>query len=164
MVPSVKAAVERFHPGVDEADFTVMLPTTTPPRTSKGKGRDYGDVGLLDDEGSQSLASRAKGKGRASDVSLDSNDGDTSGHIRVRGKERELVAAKEEHRRNERRWEKDKDVLLDDQTQREKARDKERIRMLEEEVSRLKEEVSILIHSASISIQLEPFRPVVPEP
>lgn len=70
---------------------------------------------------------------------LDAWDGDTSGEVRVRGKERELVAAREEQERHERRREKEKD--LNEEADREKTVDKERIRMLEDEIMRLKEEV-----------------------
>jgi hypothetical protein len=71
-------------------------------------------------------------------------DADTSGEVRVRGKERELFAAREEQKRNEeRRWERDKEKEKEDEAERarERERDKEKIRMLEEEILRLKNEV-----------------------
>ena len=64
---------------------------------------------------------KAKGKERARD---------TSGELRVRGKERELRAAREAHARDERNG--------DDE---ERERDKQRIRMLEEEIARLRAQV-----------------------
>jgi hypothetical protein len=75
--------------------------------------------------------SKDKGKGRASEA-------DTSGEICIRGKELELVAASEEHQRNERERERYSDVR---QAEVERTRDKERIRVLEQEIIRLKEEV-----------------------
>ena len=63
----------------------------------------------------------AKGKERACD---------TSGEIRVRGKERELREAREEHARN-----------AHERDDGERDQDKKRIRMLEEEVARLRAEV-----------------------
>ena len=79
---------------------------------------------------------------RQVDLHLEPEDGDTSGEIRVKGKQRELVTARAEQQENERRR-----VTSEGDTEgREKgnARDKERIRMLEEEISRLKEEVGHL--------------------
>ena len=55
---------------------------------------------------------------------------DTSGEIRVRGKERELREAREDHARN-----------AHERDDGERERDKQRIRMLEEEVARLRAEV-----------------------
>ncbi len=63
----------------------------------------------------------SKGKERACD---------TSGEIRVQGKERELREAREDHARN-----------AHDRDDSERDRDKQRIRMLEEEVARLRVEV-----------------------
>jgi chromosome segregation ATPase len=64
------------------------------------------------------------------------DDGHFSGEVRVRGKERELVAAREELRRRGDGEAKDAEAA-----EREKARDKDRIRALEEEIERLKQEV-----------------------
>ncbi|KAI0350033.1 hypothetical protein OH77DRAFT_1525180 [Trametes cingulata] len=68
-------------------------------------------------------ARSAKGKERACD---------TSGEIRVRGKERELREAREEHARN-----------AHERDGSERERDKQRIRMLEEEVARLRAELAL---------------------
>lgn len=58
---------------------------------------------------------------------------DTSGEIRVRGKEKELREAKEHHARN-----------VHDGDDGEREQDKQRIRVLEEEVARLRAEVRAL--------------------
>lgn len=71
-----------------------------------------------------------KGKGKAVDV-----EANTSGEIRVRGKERELAAAKADQRRRE----------DSDEESESSQRDKERIRMLEEEIARLREEVRLIL-------------------
>lgn len=132
--PVVKAAVERFHVGEADADPSILLPSpnNSPVRPGRAKRRE---------EDRPRISTRDKGKGKAMDevLVLDAWDGDTSGEVRVRGKERELVAAREEQERHERRREKEKD--LNEEADREKTVDKERIRMLEDEIMRLKEEV-----------------------
>jgi hypothetical protein len=132
--PAVKAAVERFHVGEADADPSILLPSpnNSPVRPTKTKQHE---------ESQSRIPTRDKGKGRAVDElsGLDAWDGDRSGEIRVRGKERELIAAREEQRRHERRREREMD--LNEEADREKAVDKERIRMLEDEIMRLKEEV-----------------------
>jgi hypothetical protein len=152
-IPSVKAAVQRFRVGDDDANPFILLPgPNTSPGKVNGKGKAREDVSLtgkhinmrenaLTEEGDiPCIPSSGKGKEpqRARDPLLECLDVDTSGENRVRGKERELVAAREEQRRNERRWEKDKDERDDEA---DKERLEERIRMLEGEVLRLKEEV-----------------------
>lgn len=132
--PSVNAAVERFHVGADDADPAMLFPSP------KGKGR---ATAPPEDDGSPRISAREKGKGRACDVE---EDADTSGEVQVRGKERELFAAREEQKRNEkRRWERDKemDEKDADERDREREKDKERIRMLEGEILRLKNEVRL---------------------
>lgn len=145
-IPSVKAAVQKFRVGPDDADSSILLPQLSPKR-NKGQTRDNASRSVLsndnqhDTDESSRISYRAKGKGRASNVSLERFDGDTSGDIRVRGKERELVAAREEQMRNERRWEREKDTVSIEESQRESLKDKERIRMLESEIQRLRDEV-----------------------
>ncbi|KAJ7183109.1 hypothetical protein C8R46DRAFT_1065897 [Mycena filopes] len=129
-IPSVKAAVERFQTGADDADPSILLPSP------KGKARAV----VPPEDDSPRLTSREKGKGRARDF----EEADTSGQVRVKGKERELSAAREEQKRNEeRRWERDKMKDKQDEAERDRERekDKERIRMLEGEIQRLKNEV-----------------------
>ncbi|KAI0636197.1 hypothetical protein C8Q77DRAFT_1208038 [Trametes polyzona] len=90
----------------------------------------------------------AKGKERAYD---------TSGEIRVQGMERELRAAKEDHARN---------VHGRDDSERE--RDKQRIRMLEEEVARLRAELALKTGGSMLPPPPPPppppplFRPTAP--
>jgi hypothetical protein len=86
-------------------------------------------------------AIQQKGKERAIETWDNLEDGDTSSEVRVRGKERELVAAKEEQQRHERRREKEGEVKEAEKAEKEKARDKERIKVLEEEIAWLKQEV-----------------------
>lgn len=58
---------------------------------------------------------------------------DTSGEIRVRGKEKELREAREDHARN-----------AHERDDGERGQDKQRIRILEEEIARLRAEVRAL--------------------
>ncbi|KAH7873868.1 uncharacterized protein C8R40DRAFT_362991 [Lentinula edodes] len=130
LVPSVKDAVSKFHTGPD-IDPRILLPS--PPRR-KGKEREVIDVDADDD--SWLMPPPRSNRHIAS-------DGDTSREIRVKGKERELSAAIEEHKMKEKRWERDKESVTGDEENviREKERDKEKIRKLEEEIERLKEEL-----------------------
>ncbi len=143
LVPSVKDAVSRFRVGDNDADPSILLPKTSPTRspiTRKAKPQ-YEEVFDSDEDEEEEdvgdypprISAAAKGKQRAS---MDLVDGDTSGHIRVRGKEQELFTAREQLRRNEERFDDRPEV---DNNERE--RDKEKIKMLEEEVKRLREEV-----------------------
>ncbi|KAJ3980033.1 hypothetical protein F5890DRAFT_1543815 [Lentinula detonsa] len=131
LVPSVKDAVAKFYAGPD-IDPSLLLPS--PPRR-KGKDREVVDADFDDDSW---LMPPPRNPGRGP------SDGDTTREIRVKGKERELSEAIEEHKRKEARWERDRDketVAGEEDFMREKKRDKERIRNLEEEIERLKEEL-----------------------
>ncbi|KAF9818776.1 hypothetical protein IEO21_02556 [Rhodonia placenta] len=92
-------------------------------------------------EGASWATSKGKGKERAHD---------TSGEIRVRGKERELHAAREAQLRNE--------PGSDDE---ERERDKQRIRMLEEEIVRLRAQLATRNNT---STQMPPPPPPPPPP
>ena len=72
---------------------------------------------------------------------------DTSGEIRVRGKEQELREAREDHARN-----------AHGRDDSERERDKQRIRMLEEEVARLRAEVRAM-HCGLRKLMLNPDPP-----
>jgi hypothetical protein len=121
---SVKAAVERFNTGGDDADPSILLPVphSSPARTGKSRG-----------------------KGRVIEAWDDVEVGDMSGEVRVRGKERELVVAREEQQRHERRREKEGKAKEAEEAEREKALDKERIKALEEEIAWLKQEVGFFL-------------------
>jgi hypothetical protein len=114
---SVKVAVARFQ---DDADPHILLPN------SKSSPHALGHTGNSND----------KGKGRAVDCAgLDIS--------RMKGKEKELVVARQKLDRTERRLESGNDAELDplEETKRGRRRDKEKIRALEEEIERLKQEV-----------------------
>ncbi|RPD60995.1 hypothetical protein L226DRAFT_462661 [Lentinus tigrinus ALCF2SS1-7] len=83
----------------------------------------------------------SKGKERACDM---------SGEIRVRGKERELREAREDHARN-----------AHERGDDEREQDKKRIRMLEEEVARLRAELALKNNNASM---MPPPPPPPPPP
>ncbi|KAF5381994.1 hypothetical protein D9615_004205 [Tricholomella constricta] len=137
---SVEAAVD--HIGDDDADPSVLLPSPTAMKATKLKRRD-------------------KGKGRAVDV--DAWEANTSGDFRVKGKKRELAAAKADQRKCETRSEEDR--LDEDDVEWETGGDKERIRMLEEEIARLKEELSKRprLHTAA-NLRPPPTPPPPPPP
>ena len=83
-----------------------------------------------------------KGKGRAVDP-IPIEDQSIS---RVQGKEQELAAALKDLDRNERRLENNDDIETSflEEIKRDRDKDKERIRMLEEEIERLKQEVGYI--------------------
>ena len=118
---SVKAAVARFQ---DDADPHILLPN------SKSSPRALGHTENSID----------KGKGRA----VECGELNIS---RMKGKEKELVAARQELDRTERRLESGNDVELHplEETKRGRNRDKEKIRALEEEIERLKQEVGEVV-------------------
>jgi hypothetical protein len=99
-----------------------------------------------------SKSSVAKGKEKATefDFDFDLEAADTSGMLRVRGKEHELREAREEHMRKEQERELDPDTTL---IMEEREQDKERIRKLEAEVSWLKRQVRP-VHRPCFSINL----------
>jgi len=106
-------------------------------------------MGVADDTNTTSRTLEPSGKTRVADRDEDEEEStaetriqksekargkerawDTSGEVQVRGKERELRAVREAHLRNE--------PARDDE---ERERDKQRIRMLEEEIARLRAQV-----------------------
>lgn len=145
---SVKEVVQRFR-AVDAPDTSIMLPRS-PGKSqpielshgnsteNKNKGKEkqretVSDADCEDEVDEQPiLGNKAQDTGkRLVDLSVR----EMSNESRVRGKERELLAARHEQRERANRRETD---------DREKERDKERIRALEEEVHRLQAEVNLL--------------------
>ncbi|KAF9533725.1 hypothetical protein CPB83DRAFT_902453 [Crepidotus variabilis] len=142
---SVKAAVDRFHE--DEADPSILLPS---PQTSPHTLR------------KQQYSKGRKGKERAIEP-IHLAEPASSGVLNVRGKEKELVAARAELDKNERRLEKneaDEPSLLE-QIKQDRDRDKTRIKMLEEEIQSLKQE---LLKRSTISSNFPPPPPPPPPP
>lgn len=119
----IKAA-KKFDPN---GDHTLMLPRSP----------------AKDIESPMKLSAKALGKQRA--TNYDFEFGNTSGDIRVRGKEKELIAARKTQRERDTRWQRDPSEGPEKrQYEEERDFDKERIRHLELEVLRLKDEVSAL--------------------
>jgi hypothetical protein len=103
----------------------------------KGKHR------ATDDLGNETALSPAKSilsgsGGGASDAEPDPEYVNTSGEIRVRGKEQELSAVREERRAREKWWENEAETTM---IREEKAGYEDKIKKLEDEVLRLREEV-----------------------
>lgn len=122
---TVRAAIDRFNE--DEADPSMLLPS---PQTSPHI------------VGTRHYTNLDKGKARAiAPLVFGDLDGSTIRH--VRGKEKELDAARADLDRNERRLELDTEdeTFLMEQIKQDRDRDKARIRSLEEEIKRLKQEV-----------------------
>jgi len=99
----------------------------------KGKQRASAADGFLESE--VSSLPRPTGAG---EVAPELTSADTSGEIRVRGKEQELTAVREERRAREQRWESEVETTM---IREEKADYEDKIKQLEEEVQWLKAEV-----------------------
>ncbi|KZT06023.1 uncharacterized protein LAESUDRAFT_759566 [Laetiporus sulphureus 93-53] len=112
-------------------------PTRSKPVAARSSGRSSVEGGTS----MVAKSAKAKGKERACD---------TSGEVRVRGKEEELRAAREAHMRVE-----------PGRDEQEQARDKQRIKVLEEEIMRLKAQ---LAQRNDTSMQLPPPPPPPPPP
>ena len=125
--PFVKAVVDKFRLSEKDADPSILLPS---PTNSPGKGKIFSS-GQFQSEQTGGGGGRWKGKQRA--VSPVQEHGENPRNPLLRGKEKELDFVREEQRKHERSWEHGQDDL----------HDKERIRMLEEEIQRLKTEVSL---------------------
>jgi hypothetical protein len=108
----------------------------------KGKGKQRANAAdvFLENEASSPPRPTGTGRGedRASDAGPELAGADTSGDIRVRGKERELSAALEERRAREQWWESEVETTV---IREEKAEYEDKIKRLEEEVQWLKAEV-----------------------
>jgi hypothetical protein len=106
----------------------------------KGKQRaNSADVFLESGASSPPLPTgTGRGEDHTSDAESERTGADTSGEIRVRGKERELSAAREERRAREQWWESEVETTL---IREEKAEYQDKIKRLEEEVQWLKAEV-----------------------
>lgn len=161
--PSVKEAVKRFRVSEDDAHFSLLLPKETI-SPGKGKAREFVSERMVGWDLPPVRRTLDKGKQRASEPEPefeaerqasddeDLYDEDISGEVRVQGKERELLEAKEEQTRKERQWELDKDKARQDEEDRERGKDKDRIKMLEKEILQLKEEVSISAYQLLIHV------------
>ena len=114
-----------------------------PSRKGKGKQRAERDVFLESETSSplRPLTGAVRGEGHTGDAGLEPRGADTSGEIRVRGKERELSAVREERRAREQWWESEVETTL---IREEKEEYEDKIKQLEKEVQRLRAEVRIL--------------------
>ncbi|KAI0297263.1 hypothetical protein B0F90DRAFT_918511 [Multifurca ochricompacta] len=115
------------------------LMVSRPSWSEKGKQRATDD--FLESEASSPARAVLTGRsdGAASDVELDLAGANTSGEIRVRGKERELSVMLEERRAREVWWEAEAETTV---IREEKTEYEDKIKKLEEEVKRLREELA----------------------
>ncbi|KAF8958337.1 hypothetical protein BDZ97DRAFT_1762219 [Flammula alnicola] len=154
LASSVKSAVDKFHIGEEDADPSILLP-------SPKKSPQYVHSRRAEPEHAPPISSVNKGKGRAVDL-VSAHDPDSSGFLRVQGKEKELVAAREELNRRRRSLDDDNgEEFRLEQVERDRERDRARIRMLEEEIARLKEE---LLRRPTTSGDNRPYPPPPPPP
>ncbi|KAI6107917.1 hypothetical protein F5141DRAFT_1119359 [Pisolithus sp. B1] len=133
-------AVQRFNvTSGDEADFSLRIPSSQPSPVNFRAGPHPSDETLPPPpSGSPRPLVSSKGKEHMQDDDLMFIVGETSDKLQVEAKERELAAAREEQRQRENQsCEASSSSALD-----ERERDKQRIKMLEEEVKRLREELS----------------------
>ena len=91
------------------------------------------------------LSAKVKGKQRAVEPPFDRDPGETTTEYEVRGKEWELVHVLESHKTAEKRLEDGTAAEDREQIELERDRDKQRIRILEQEVAQLRREVRICI-------------------
>lgn len=136
----VKAAIQRFH-GDKNADPSILLPISPHSPSSRNRGS---GTRPCTNKSPTSLSSKAQGKQRAVDLT-DEEDDYLEGNLHVRDKEHELEKAIQQHLENETRRERQATEEPTDfnlqAAEKERARDKERILQLEEEIRLLKEEV-----------------------
>ncbi|KAF8656812.1 hypothetical protein AX16_002361 [Volvariella volvacea WC 439] len=162
IAPVVKAVVDKF--GDDNADPMLLLPNpnTSPVRvnvtSSRTAARNRGASGTPPVFGDDSSAVEDGYVQKFSE----------EGEFQMKGKECELRLIQEQYQRNERRWERDKDGEASqpqEEIEKERQGDKERIRILEEEIQRLKEELfKQNKQPAHISVQLKQSAPPPPPP
>ena len=159
-VSSVHHAIQRFNiTAGEEADFSLRLPTPhSSPAKPSANPPSGADTSLQLASDFVKPSSSAKGKERMQDDDLLYILGDVpNADTRIQAKERELVAAREEHQRQRLASGGHSGGTSDE---RERERDKERIRMLEEEVKRLREEVPIYLWSCTCCSLTRLFLPI----
>jgi hypothetical protein len=120
------------------------MSSSRPSWKEKGKQRASATDVLLENETSPPPRPIGSGRseGHASDAGPELTSADTSGEIRVRGKERELSAVREERRAREQWWESEVETTV---IREEKAEYEDKIKRLEEEVQRLTAEVRYVL-------------------
>ena len=137
---SVKTAVDKFHIGEDDADPSILLPSPKRSPHVLVASRNLQSRQISSPSSPSAVATKHKRKNHS--VEFFSDDcGDTSGFLRVKDKEKELVASREELYENERR-DNEAPPLSVEQAEHDYNSDQIRIKMLEEEIERLKQEVS----------------------
>ena len=137
---SVKTAVDKFHIGDEDADPSILLPSPKRSPHVLVSSRNLQSRRISNPISPSAVATKHKRKNHS--VELFSDDcGDASGFLRVKGKEKELIASRGELYENG-RCDNEAPALSVEQAEHDYNSDKIRIKMLEEEIERLKEEVS----------------------
>ncbi|KAI0067365.1 hypothetical protein BV25DRAFT_1094579 [Artomyces pyxidatus] len=137
-------AIRRFSNDGNSSLSRPSIHTSSNPRQSVVEPPVHSSNKIRRQEGAESgrfldLSRSGSGKGKQRALDPDHLVEDTSREIRVRGKERELVAARQEQKERERRWEQE----VNSSGMNEERHDyEEKIQALEEEVKRLREELA----------------------
>ena len=136
---SVKTAVDKFHIGEDDADFSILLPSPKRSPHVLVASRNLQSHRMSSPSSPSAVATKHKRKNHS--IEFFSDDcGDASGFLRVKGKEKGRIVSREEPYENAHHHSEAPSPSLE-QTEYGNS-DKMRIKMLEEEIRRLKQEVS----------------------
>ncbi|KAF8802427.1 hypothetical protein BYT27DRAFT_7235351 [Phlegmacium glaucopus] len=159
---SVKTAVDKFHIGQDDADPSILLPSPKRSPHAMVASRNL-QSRRTNSPGSPSAPAMRHKRKNLSVESFSDDSGDTSGFLLVKGKEKELIAARKELYENGSR-DNEAPALSVEQAEHDRNRDKVRIKMLEEEVERLKQELSKRPVPAQFGAEKGPPPPPPPPP
>jgi hypothetical protein len=149
---SVKTAVEKFHIGEEDADSSILLPSPKRSPHVLVASRNLQSRRISSPSSPSAVSTKHKGKNHSVDF-FSEECGDASGFLRVKGKEKELIAFREELYENERR-DNEAPALSVEQAEHDHNSDKIRIKMLEEEIENLKQEVSGHFSSRTLCSQV----------
>ena len=140
IVSSVKTAVDKFHIGEDDANPSILLPSPKRSPHALVASRNLQSRRISSPSSSSAVSTKHKRNNHSVESVLD-DYGNTSDFLPVKGKEKELIAARGELYETKHR---DSEVPASsaEQAEHDHNGDKIRIKMLEEEIGRLKQEVS----------------------
>ena len=137
---SVKTAVNKFHIGEEDADSSILLPSPKRSPHVLVASRSFQSRRISSPSSPSAVATKHKRKNRSVE-SFSDDCGDVSGFLRIKGKEKELIASRGGLSENECRDNKTPAFSVE-QAEHDHNSDKIRIKMLEEEIEILKQEVS----------------------
>jgi hypothetical protein len=136
----VKTAVDKFHIGEEDADPSILLPSPKRSPHALVASRNFQSRRISSPSSSSSIATKHRKKNHSLE-SFSDDCGATLGFLRGKGKEKELIAARQELY-GDGNHDNEAPALSVEQAEYNLIGDKIRIKMLEEEIERLKQEVS----------------------